>query len=93
MTAWLPDTGPLVAFFDRGDADHEWAKAQWAQAPVPMLTCEPVLAEAVYLLQEHAGPPGEKVLELFERKVIAAPFSLEANAGPVALVRRGPRLS
>jgi len=49
-----------------------------------MLTCEPVLAEAVYLLREHAGLPGEKVLALFERKVITAPFSLEANAGPVA---------
>jgi predicted nucleic acid-binding protein len=74
----------LVAFFDRSDADHEWTKEQWAQAPVPMLTCEPVLAEAVYLLREHAGLPGEKVLALFERKVIDAPFSLEANAGPVA---------
>jgi hypothetical protein len=26
MTAWLLDAGPLVAFFDRSDADHEWAK-------------------------------------------------------------------
>jgi uncharacterized protein len=84
MTAWLLDTGPLVAFFDRSDADHVWAKQQWAQAPVPMLTCEPVLAKAVYLLREHAGLPGEKVLALFERKVITAPFSLDAHAGPVA---------
>jgi uncharacterized protein len=84
MTAWLLDTGPLVAFFDRSDAHHEWAKEQWAQAPVPMLTCEPVLAEAVYLLREHASLPGEKVLALFERKVITSPFSLETHAGPVA---------
>ena len=84
MTDWLLDTGPLVAFFDRSDAGHEWAKRQWAQAPVPMLTCEAVLAEATYLLREHAGLPSEKILALFERKVIKVPFSLEAHAGPVA---------
>ena len=84
MTAWLLDTGPLVAFFDRSDAGHEWAKGQWAQAPVPMLTCEAVLAEAAYLLREHARLPSQKILALFERKVITVPFTLEAHAGPVA---------
>ena len=84
MTAWLLDTGPLVAFFDRSDAGHEWAKEQWAQAPVPMLTCEAVLAEAAYLLREHARLPSEKILALFERKVITVPFTLEAHAAPVA---------
>lgn len=84
MTAWLLDTGPLVAFFDRSDTDHEWAKEQWAQAPVPMLTCEAVLAEATYLLREHTGLPGNKILALFERKVISAPFRLEDHAGPIA---------
>jgi predicted nucleic acid-binding protein len=84
MTAWLLDTGPLVAFFDRSDADHPWAKEQWAQAPVPMLTCEAVLAEATYLLREHTGLPGHKVLALFERRVIAVPFRLEDHAGPIA---------
>ena len=84
MTAWLLDTGPLVAFFDRSDAAHEWVKGQWAQAPLPMLTCEAVLAEAAYLLREHARLPTEKLMALFERKIITAPFSLEAHAGPVA---------
>lgn len=84
MTAWLLDAGPLVAFFDRSDAGHEWAKEQWAQAPVPMLTCEAVLAEAAYLLREHARLPSEKLLALFERKIIRVPFALEEHAGPVA---------
>ncbi len=84
MTAWLLDTGPLVAFFDRSDACHEWAKGKWRQAPVPMLTCEAVLAEAAYLLRAHARLPGEKILALFERKVITVPFALEAHAEPVA---------
>jgi uncharacterized protein len=84
MTAWLLDTGPLVAFFDRSDADHEWAKGQWAQAPVPMLTCEAVLAEAAYLLQERAGLPPEKLLALFERGIISVSFRLEEHAAPVS---------
>ena len=84
MTAWLLDTGPLVAFFDRSDADHPWAKQQWAHATTPMLTCEAVLAEAAYLLQERAGLQGNKLLELLERKVLAVPFRLEEHATPVA---------
>jgi predicted nucleic acid-binding protein len=84
MTAWLLDTGPLVAFFDRSDVEHEWAKEQWARAPAPMLTCEPVLAEAAFLLREHAGLPTEKLLALFERKIITVPFDLEEHAGTVA---------
>lgn len=84
MTAWLLDAGPLVAFFDRSDAHHAWAKEKWAQAPVPMLTCEAALAEAMYLLQEHAGLAPEKVLALLERKVIQVPFMLDQHAAPVA---------
>jgi predicted nucleic acid-binding protein len=84
MTSWLLDTGPLVAFFDRCDRYHEWAKEQWTDAPVPLLSCEAVLAEAAYLLHEHAGLHPAKILALVERKIISLPFSLEHNASPVA---------
>jgi predicted nucleic acid-binding protein len=84
MTAWLLDTGPLVAFFDRSDAHHAWTKEQWARAPVPLLTCDAVLTEAAYLLQQHAGLPPERVLALLERRVVRAPFNLESHAGPLA---------
>ncbi|MCP5516811.1 MAG: PIN domain-containing protein [Verrucomicrobiales bacterium] len=84
MTVWLLDTGPLVAFYDRSDADHAWARERWGRAPVPLLTCEAVLAEAAYLLREHDGLPGSKLLALFERQAITAPFRLEDHAGPVA---------
>lgn len=84
MTAWVLDTGPLVAFFDRSEQYHAWAKEKWAQAPLPMLTCEAVLAEAAYLLQERAGMAPEKLLALFERKIISVPFCLEDHAAAVA---------
>lgn len=84
MTSWLLDTGPLVAFFDRGDSFHRWAVEQWADAPVPLLTCGSVLAEAAYLLAEHARLPAERVLALVERGVVASPFRIDEHAGPVA---------
>ena len=67
MTAWLLDTGPLVAFFDRSEECHAWVREKWSHAPVPLLTCEAVLAEAAYLLEERAGLPAGKVLALLER--------------------------
>ena len=44
------DAGPIVAFFDPGDADHEWAVETFRRLLMPLVTCEPVLAEAMYLL-------------------------------------------
>jgi predicted nucleic acid-binding protein len=84
MTVWLLDTGPLVAFFDRGDEHHSWAKEQWARAPLPLLTCEPVLAEAAYLLQAHAGLEPQKVLALVDRKIVSLRFALEEQLVPVS---------
>jgi len=84
MTAWILDTGPLVAFFDRSEQYHDWTKEQWAQAPLPMLTCEAVLAEAAYLLSERTGMSPEKLLTLFERGIIHVPFCLEDHAAPIS---------
>jgi predicted nucleic acid-binding protein len=82
---WLLDTGPLVAFFDRSDGYHGWAKEQWAAAPAPLLTCEPVLAEACYLLSEHARLSPHHVLALVERGLVAVHFRIEEHI--VALSR------
>lgn len=84
MTAWILDTGPLVAFFDASERYHPWVKENWARAPLPMLTCEAVLAEAAYLLRERAGLPTSKLLALFERGLIAAPFCLEKDYSSIA---------
>ena len=84
MSVWLLDTGPLVDFFDRSGRYHRWVVQQWAEAPVPLFTCEPVLAEAAYLLRERAGLPAEKVLALVERKVITLPFRVEDHVGPLS---------
>ena len=81
---WLLDTGPLVAFFDRSDSHHLWARQMWSQAPLPMLTCDAVLAEATYLLHERAGLPPSAVLELLTRRILRSSFALDSEAAAVA---------
>jgi uncharacterized protein len=50
MRAAIPDTGPLVAFLDRMEKHHRWVTELVADLDPPLLVCEPVLAEAMYLL-------------------------------------------
>ena len=46
----IVDTGPLVAFFDRSERHHSWVAERIEQLEAPLLLCEPVLTEAIYLL-------------------------------------------
>ena len=50
----IANTGFLVAFVNRGDAHHEWALHLAAQITEPLLTCEAVLAETAFRLQDAA---------------------------------------
>ena len=56
MTPWaITDTGPLVAFLDKGQAHHAWVKQQIRSLHEPLITCEPVLTEAAFLLARIQG--------------------------------------
>lgn len=48
----IADTGPLVAFLDRAERHHTWAAERVGELAAPLLVCEPVLAEAMYLLSD-----------------------------------------
>ncbi len=50
----IADTGFLVAFANRHDLHHEWAVGLAERLNEPLLTCEPVLAETVFHLQDAA---------------------------------------
>lgn len=50
----LLDTGPLVAFLNRNDADHDCAVARFKEIEPPFLTCEAVVSETIHLLQGRA---------------------------------------
>jgi predicted nucleic acid-binding protein len=51
VTPWaIADAGPLVALLDRGERHHPWAVDQVRRLEAPLLVCEPVLTEAMFLL-------------------------------------------
>jgi predicted nucleic acid-binding protein len=48
---WIVDTGFLVALVNRSEKYHPWVKNQLSQISSPLLTCEPVITETCFLLQ------------------------------------------
>src|SRR5689334_11482183 len=74
MTA-ICDTGPLVAYLNRRDPFHAWAVAVMKQVRPPMLTCEPVLTEAMYFLRED-GLDVDPLFQLLERGALRLQFDL-----------------
>jgi predicted nucleic acid-binding protein len=55
MTKTLVDTGPLLAYCNRTDRHHRWARETLAHIPAPLWTCEAVLTEAFYRVQKEGG--------------------------------------
>ncbi len=88
MIRTLLDTGPLVAFFNRTDQWHLWAKARMGALTPPLLTCEPVLTEACFLIQRSGGQPAD-VLQKVQAGVIEVALDIESEAAALeALMRR-----
>ena len=46
----IADTGPIVALINPRDQHHQWARAAIRQINEPMLTCDAVLSEALFLV-------------------------------------------
>lgn len=74
--AVLLDTGPLVSFL-ADEAEHtEWVHKQWDRMSPPMLTCEAVLTEAVFILKRE-GVDTDAIFTLLERKVIRVALRMD----------------
>lgn len=67
----ISDTGFLVAFANRRDRHHVWALEIARQVTEPLLTCDAVLAEAVF----HIGNAG-LVLAMIRDGLVQPSFDL-----------------
>ncbi len=76
------DTGPLVAFLDRDEKHHRWTVKQIDNLTAPLLVCEAVLTETIFLLKR--SPLAQiAVINLLQNGALAIKFSLAENALPV----------
>ncbi len=84
----LLDTGPLVSFLADGLVHLAWEVEQWKQLRPPMLTCEPVLTEAAFLLKRE-GRDTDALFALLERGIIRVGLAVEDQQADLrALMRR-----
>lgn len=69
MTCIIVDTGPLVAYLNRRDRWHRWVVDQMAALAPPLVTCEPVLTEACFLMHRAGGRPAELLRKVAQRSL------------------------
>ena len=78
MRAAIVDTGPLVAFFDRAERHHGWVVERIEEFEAPLLVCEPVLAEAMYLLARYSRAQ-DALLDLVQNGALSVAFRIEEH--------------
>ncbi len=82
------DTGPLLSFLASGLRHHLWTVEQWNRLRPPLLTCEPVLTEAAFLLNREGREP-EALFTLLARGAIRIALHIEnEHADLSALMHR-----
>jgi len=74
----LLDTGCIVALLDRSEANHEICVATVSEVNFSLVTCEPVIAEACYLLRKLRGA-SDAILENVARGVFSIPFRIDQS--------------
>jgi predicted nucleic acid-binding protein len=70
----IADTGFIVAFANRDDHYHGWAVSLARQITEPLLTCEPVLAEAAFHLRS-----AQIVFDLLHDSLLELSFAMNEH--------------
>ncbi len=75
----IADAGFLIAFGNRRDRHHAWAVGIAEQVVEPLLTCEAVLSEAAFQLEDTAY-----VMSLLDDGLVRVAFDLAGHEKEVA---------
>ena len=75
----IVDTGPLVTFFNRAEQHHRWAADRIAEIDRPLLICEPVITETLFLLARFSRPR-DALFGLLQNGAIRLAFQLSDHA-------------
>lgn len=76
------DAGPLAAMLRQRDQHPRWASAQVVNIPAPMLTCEAVLSEAHFLLQ-NVPTMRQEIAAMSEVGIVLVAFSYEEEKASI----------
>jgi predicted nucleic acid-binding protein len=83
----LLDTGGLVAFINKREKQHPWAVEQWKKVIPPLFTCEAVITESCFLLQDvYEGE--DAVMTLIDRQIIQMPFQISNESPSIRLLMK-----
>jgi predicted nucleic acid-binding protein len=66
--------------FDRAERHHGWVAERIEELEAPLLTCEPVLAETMYLLARYPKAQ-DAILELVHNGALRIAFQIDEHIG------------
>jgi uncharacterized protein len=87
VTSVVIDTGPLVALLNRRERLHAWASSILDTIEPPIFTCDPVLSEACFLLQDVSGGQ-DAVMKLVSRGIVRSDFRVTSEIDSIRVLMK-----
>jgi predicted nucleic acid-binding protein len=84
----LLDTGPIVALLSTADANHDRTVKVFGRTTPPFRCCEPVLAEACFLMSKVDPRGPAEVLALGRKGVYEMAFSIGEHLASIETLLR-----
>ncbi len=87
MKPILADTGFLVAVYDKREPYHSLCLRVYQKLDNPLVTCEPVLAEALHMLRFTSGAAND-LLASVEEGILEIPFKLSNSTAQIRKIMK-----